>query len=232
MRLLILIPLVAAASAASAAEHGYSIQDFDRIRVEGPYEVHVRVGPPATARAQGPQTALDRLSVTSNDGMLVIRPDHNGWGGWPGGQSEAKVVVTVTTRGLRSVALAGSGALDVDRMRAPEIQVGVTGSGDVSVGAVDADAVQLSIAGSGDIRIAGRTKQVRANVQGSGDIDAANLGAQDVIVAAAGSGDLALAASRSAKITSAGSGDVAVTGTASCTVSRVGSGDVSCGRGG
>ena len=232
MRALFLLGLVAASGAASAAERGYSVQDFDRIRVEGPYDVSIRVGPPATARAQGRQIDLNRLSFVVTDGTLVIKPDRSGWGGWPGAKSEEKVVVTVSTRTLGAATMVGSGAIAIDRIRAPSVELGVAGSGDISVGAIDADSVALSVIGSGDLTVAGRAKQARANIQGSGNVDAAALAVQDATVTVAGSGDLKLSASRSAKITTAGSGDVVVTGTAACSVNRAGSGDVTCGRGG
>lgn len=232
MRALILLGLVVTSGAASAAERGYSVQDFDRIRVEGPYDVSVRVGPPATVRAQGRQIDLDRLSVEAAGGTLLIKPDRSGWGGWPGAKSEEKVVVIVATRTLRAATMVGSGTIAVDRMRASSVQLGIAGSGDIGVGAIDADSVALSVIGSGNLKVAGRAKQARVNIQGSGDVDAAALEVQDATVTVAGSGDLKLAASRSAKIDSAGSGDIAVTGTAACTVNRAGSGDVTCGRGG
>ena len=229
-----LLPLLAAgcgAGSAIAADRGYSVLDFDRIRVEGPFDVQVRLGPSSAVQAHGPQAGLDRLEVTVNDGTLIIRPDRNAWGGWPGSASEGKVVVIVTTPRLRALALAGSGDASVDRMRAADVQLNLDGTGDIKVAAVDAESVGIALSGSGDISVAGRAKQGRASLSGSGDLDAAALSVQDANVTTAGSGDLKLDASRSAKVMSTGSGDVMVTGSAACTVSRLGSGDVSCGKG-
>ncbi|MBV9839958.1 MAG: DUF2807 domain-containing protein [Sphingomonadaceae bacterium] len=236
MRIGLLLPLLAFASAAGAAtavDRGYSVQDFDRIQVEGPYDVQVRVGPAAAAHAHGPQSGIDRLQVLVNDGTLIVRTDHsNGWGGYPGAASDGKVTVFVTTPRLRGVALAGTGDVDVDRIRNGDVQLGLNGSGDITVGTLEADSVGIALSGSGDVKVAGRAKQGRANLSGSGDLDARALSVQDADISVAGSGDLKLDASRSAKVTSAGSGDVVVTGSAACTVHRVGSGDVTCGKGG
>jgi hypothetical protein len=236
MRRLILIPVLATAacgsSSAIAADRGYSVTDFDRISVEGAYDVQVRVGPAAAAQAHGPQNGIDRLEVVVNDGTLIIRTSRTAWGGWPGEASEGKVAVAVTTPKLRALALAGSGSATVDHIRAPDVQLAVSGSGGIGVGAIEAETTSLAIAGSGGLKLAGTSKQARVSLQGSGDIDALGFSVQDATVTVAGSGDLRMAASRSAKVTSAGSGDITIDGTASCTVSRVGSGEVHCGKGG
>lgn len=227
---LALLLLAACASAASAAERGYSINDFDRIRVEGPFAVTVHLGPAAAARASGTGRALDGVTVTANDGTLVIRADHQAWGGWPGGAQDDRVTIAVTTPSLRGVALIGSGAVHVDRMRGPALALSVGGSGAIDVAAVDADKLGLALSGSGGITVAGRARQANLLLQGAGDIDAAGLTAGDAVVSAMGSGNIALAATRSAKVQSGGSGDVTVSGTPACTVAQTGSGTVRCGR--
>jgi Putative auto-transporter adhesin, head GIN domain len=76
MRALVIASLLATACGASsaiAADRGYSINDFDRIRVDGPYDVQIHVGPAAAVHAHGSQSGIDRLDVSVNDGTLIIR---------------------------------------------------------------------------------------------------------------------------------------------------------------
>ena len=71
--LAVLLPVVAACSTGSAvaATHSYGLTSFDRIRVSGPFDVHVHVGGSPSARATGPQEAIDRLSVEQIFGNLI-----------------------------------------------------------------------------------------------------------------------------------------------------------------
>ena len=93
MRALFLVGLFAVSGAASAAERGYSVQDFDRMRVEGPYDVTVRTGGATSARAIGPQAGLDRLTVTVSNGVLIIRPDRTSGDGWSAGKAETRAPI-------------------------------------------------------------------------------------------------------------------------------------------
>lgn len=227
-RLLLLVPALAGAGAAQAAERAYSVTSFDRIAVEGPYQVLFQTGPQASARASGSAAALDRLTISVEDNMLRIRPSQSGWGGWPGAD-QGKVTVLVRGPGLRRAALSGSGTLAIDRMRGEEARLALTGSGELSVAAVQATRVALSVSGSGTLTAAGKALQARAMLTGSGEIRAGGLAAAEAEVTTVGSGDVAMSASRTARVNLTGSGDVAVAGRARCQVTRTGSGDVRCG---
>lgn len=227
MKMIAGLAAMAAGGAAQAAERGFSVAGFDRVRAAGPFDVVVRVGGPVSVRAVGTQAALDHVEVVSEGGQLRVGTVKGGWSGWS--NDLGKVVVTVTVPSLRGISLAGSGDVHVDRARATAFEASVAGSGDLVIGTVQAERLGLSVAGSGDLTVTGRTGDVTASVAGSGDINGQGLSAATADIQVAGSGDVALAASRTAKVALVGSGDVSVTGGAKCSVSKRGSGDVSCG---
>ena len=192
----------------------------------------VRVGPPAAARASGTTAALDRVTIEASNGQIVIRADHQAWGGsFPGNAADTRVAVTLSTPAVRGVALIGSGTVRIDRLRGAAIDLSVGGPGRIDAAAIDADRLVLALSGAGALSVAGRAKQARVMLQGSGALDAAQLVVEDADVTSAGSGSIALAASRSAKVQSAGSGAVSISGKADCTVAQTGTGEVHCGRG-
>jgi hypothetical protein len=222
----VMLPL-AACSSAVAATHTYSVTGFSRVRIAGPFDVHVRVGPGPSARATGPQAALDRLAVEQNDDTLVIKPLPGGWGGWPGSGGD-KIVVEVTAPSLTQMAIAGSGDVTVDRVRGDSLDLALSGAGSLDVGAIDVDRLGATMTGSGDLRLAGKARAARAMMNGTGDIKAAGLMAIDATVNLIGSGDLAIGAQHTAKVNLSGTGDISIAGPAVCTVTSTGSGDVHC----
>ncbi len=116
----------AAAMPAGAADRRYSVSDFDRVIVEGPYAVRLVVGPPSSATATGTREALDRLSVDVQGQTLRIRRSRSGWGGTPGADA-GPVTITLATRTLRSARLIGPASLEVDGARG--LNVAVLGRG-------------------------------------------------------------------------------------------------------
>ena len=228
MRTIILLAALAAAPAA-AAERRYSVGDFDRVQVEGPYEVVLATGGSSGARATGAQSGLDRVSVEVQGRMLRIRPNRSGWGGYPG-DPVAPVRIALTTRDIKAAAVLGSGSLTVDKVRGLRVDLSVSGSGALSVGSVAADTLVVGLLGSGSIEAGGTAKQLRATVQGSGDFDAPALSAGDAELVADTAGKVAFAATRTAKVRAVGRGDVEIRGSASCTLTGPAAQSVRCGR--
>ena len=221
--------LAAAASSAAAAERRYSVTDFDRVQVDGPYQVTVQTGLSSAARAEGSAEALERLAVDVQDRTLRVRRNASAWGGYPGDRS-GPVRISLTTRDLRAASVVGAGGLAVDRARGLRVDLSVSGSGRLEVGAVEADNLVVGLLGGGRITLAGRARQLKATVQGSGDLAAAGLRADDARILAETAGRVTVAVSRTVKLTAAGPGDVEIIGAPSCTVDAKGSGSVLCGR--
>ncbi|HYI47711.1 MAG TPA: head GIN domain-containing protein [Allosphingosinicella sp.] len=218
----------AAAAPAGAAERTYSVTDFDRVEVDGPYRVALTTGRSSSARAEGSAEALDHISVDVQGTTLRVRRNRSAWGGYPGG-GIGPVTITLTSRDLRNAAVVGSGSLDIDRARGLRVDLSVSGSGRLTVAAVEADSLMIGLLGGGRIDVAGRAKQLKATVQGSGDLAAAGLSADDAQIASDTAGRVAVAVVRSAKIVATGPGDVEILGSPSCTVQAKGSGQVICG---
>lgn len=227
---LALLALAAAAAPAAAAERRYSVTDFDRIQVDGPYQVTVQTGRPSGVQADGSPDALDRLAVDVQGRTLRIRRNASSWGGYPGDRT-GPVKVSVTTRELRAAAVVGSGGLYLDRAKGLRVDLSLSGSGRLAVAAVDADNLVVSLLGGGRITLAGRAKQLKAAVQGSGDFAAAALRADDAQILAKTAGNVTVAVARSVKLDVEGPGDVEILGNPSCTVEGTGSGTILCGRG-
>lgn len=222
-----LLPLVAACSPARAVTRSYGIASFDRIRVTGPFDVQVHVGGAPSARATGPQEAIDRLSVEQNGNILVVKPLPGGWGGWPMG-FHGKLVVEISTPSLNNATLAGSGNVAIDRVKGDQLDLALSGSGNLSVAAIDVARLAATMTGSGDLSIAGRAGEAKAMLTGSGDLKGDQLVTDVADVRLIGSGDLSIGARRTAKVNLAGSGDIHIAGPANCAITRTGSGDVHC----
>ena len=221
------IALLALAAAAPAAERTYSITDFDRVQVDGPYRVTLTTGRSSSARAEGSPEALEHIAVDVQGGTLRVRRNRSAWGAPPAG-GIGPVLITLTSRDLRNAAVVGSGSLEIDRARGLRVDLSVSGSGRLTVGAVEADNLMVGLLGGGRITLAGRAKQLKATIQGSGDLAAAALSADDAQIASDTAGNVAVTVARTAKVTATGAGDVEILGSPTCTVQAKGSGQVLC----
>jgi hypothetical protein len=231
MRHAFLIVLASLPMPAFAATRSYSITGFEKIRVDGPYAVTLKLGSGGSAVATGEQHALDRLTMEVHNRTLVVQTSRSGsWGESPSRGGD-RVTITLATPTLTAAALNGAGTLTIDRAKAQRFDLVVNGSGKIELGAVDSDRLLVSVVGSGGATLGGRALNVTAALQGGGSIDAARLAASDLTLTTSGTGEAHFSARRTAKITATGAGEVVVDGSPACTVSNVGTGDVRCGAG-
>src|SRR5438128_1161935 len=114
MGIMPLLLALAAAAPATAAERRYTITDFDRVEVDGPFQVSLTTGLASGARAVGSQGAIDRLSVEVQGRTLRIRVNRSSWGGYPGDATGPGDVEVLGTPSCTVEAL-GSGGVKCGR---------------------------------------------------------------------------------------------------------------------
>jgi len=226
-RIMPLLAVALLAAPAAAAERNFPVTDFDRIEVQGPFEVSLATGQPSRVRASGSADALNRVSIEVEGGTLRIRANASAWG--TSNQSPEPIRIEASTQDLARATVLGSGSLAIDRARGLRVNLGLGGSGRLTVGSVDADNLVVDLLGSGRITLAGRAKQMHAVVKGSGDLAGGGLAADDLQLASDTAGNVTLGSARSAKIVATGQGDVTIGGTPACTVDNKGAGRVRCG---
>lgn len=213
--------------AAKAAERTYSISDFDRIRVTGPFRVNVIADRMTTVKGSGATDALDRVRLDVQGRTLFVRMDRSNFGG--GDAKAPPAVITIRAPALREASIAGSGSLALSGMKGLRVSLVVEGSGTLSAANVQADRLEVGIVGTGTITMAGKARGATVTGRGAGSVMAAQLSTDDLTVTWESAGDAAFAATRTAKVTSTGTGNVVVTGKAACTIANSGNGQVDCG---
>lgn len=165
------IALLGLAAPVAGAERRYSVNDFDRVVVEGPYIVRLTAGPSTSAVARGTQAALDRASIDVSGSTLRVRRNRSSWGGNAGAQ-EGPLEIELTTRNIRSARLIGPARLDLDRAQGLRVDLIVEGSGVLRATNVETDNLSLGLAGAGRLEIAGTAESMTADIQGTGDVTA------------------------------------------------------------
>lgn len=228
-RILLFSPAaLAMAMPVAAAERGYSVTDFDRVRVDGPYKVTLATGRSPSGRAFGSAAAIDGVSVEMQGRTVIVRRNSQTWGSGAAAGG-GPVEVRLTGYAVRAASLNGAGSLAIDKLKGQSIDLSVAGSGALSVGAIEADRLNVAIVGSGRAKLTGKAATATLGVRGTGSIEAGALTVKDVKIAADGPGDIAVTATSSAGVVSNGAGNVAVGGDPACTVKSTGSGTVACG---
>ena len=222
------LALLALAAPAAAEERRYSVADFDRVVIEGPYQVRLVTGRASSASAQGRRDALDRLSIDVQGQILRIRRNRHAWSGAPG-TDLGIVTVELATRNVRSARLIGPARLDLAGRRGLTLELSVEGSGNVRAAGGDADRLALALIGSGRIEVAGTTRALTGNFQGSGDIAATALAANNAAIVSTTSGAVALTVNGPAAVTNNGVGNVRILGRPVCTIRGIGADQVRCG---
>jgi hypothetical protein len=226
MRTAALAALLLSAAPAAAAERNYSVTSFDRIRIDGPYQVTLKTNVAPFARASGAQGALDGVSVKVEGRTLIVRAAPGGsWGGYPGA-SRGPATIAVGTHELKTVWINGAGALSVDKVKGLSFDASIHGAGVMRIDSANVDLVKLAMSGAGGARLAGRAAKLTAHVSGTSTLDAEALAAKDAVIGAEGPVQVRANVGGTAKINALGLASVAIAGGAACEVKAQGSASV------
>jgi len=217
------------AGPAASAEKRFGLTSFEAIEVDADFIVEVTTRAPVGAVAIGTPEALDRVSLETRDGRLVIG-ERRFAGDERRTKPQAPVTIRVNAVNLRSAMLGGAGALHIDRLKGTRVSIGLRGPGEIRVGEVIGDRLSVAMIGNGTMTLAGSVKQAQATLSGAGSLDAGALVAGAWTSDSEGAGDHVLRAEKSATITARGIGRTVVLGRPTCTVRNIGSGSVTCGQ--
>lgn len=229
MRTFLLLTAAAAAGIASpdsASNRNFGITSFTRVRVDGPYLVHLTTGVAPFARASGSPTALDRVAVDVEGDTLVVHRDINASGESSGRESEP-VEVTVGTHDLSAAWLNGSGSLTIDRAKGLTFNLFVQGSGVATIARAEVDQLSVSAVGTATARLSGTAARLTAVARGISSIDASALTAKDATLGIDGSGTMGANVGNSVKLEATGPATVRLTGRPACTLRVNGAATVS-----
>lgn len=223
----LLVSAATFSSHAEAAERTFSVSDFDRIRVTGPFRVNVIADRMTTVRGSGTTGALDRVRLDVQGRTLMVRMDRSNFAG--SDTKDAPAIITIRAPALREASLAGSGTLSLTGMKGLRASLVVEGSGTMTVTNVQADRLDVGVVGTGTVAVTGKARVASVTGRGAGSVKAEGLSVDDLTLNWESAGDGSFAATRTAKVTSIGTGNVSVSGKAACTVSNGGNGQVACG---
>ena len=202
-------------------ERGFNIGSFERVRIDGPYDVTLSIGSPH-ASARGTGSSLDRVSVRVDGSTLIVSAGTLG----RASAAEALPSIVVTGPAPRTVLVTGGGKLHIAEMRGARADASVNGAGSLDVASLIADDFGAALTGTGAMRLAGNVGRLRLRNIGTGAIDAQGLTANDAVLASEGTGTISATVRYTARATAMGTGGITIAGNPECTVS--GSGPIAC----
>ena len=198
------------------------VEDFDGVAFAVPGKLYLEQGE-EYLRLEGDEDLLAEIITEVKDGTLVIRRESSIWT-----RSRGTLTAYVGIEDLESLAVAGSGDLIAEDLKAGDLEIKVSGSGEVTIEQLQAEDVEMKVSGSGAISIEDMTgEDLEATIAGSGRIEVGGeVEAQDIRIS--GSGDFRGQdlSTTSTSVVVSGSGDVDVRAEDELDVMISGSGSV------
>lgn len=224
--LLLLASLPAAPSAFGAAaqtQRNYSVTGFQKIRVDGPYQVQLKTNVAPFARASGSARALDAVSIKVEGQTLIVRSAGSAsWGGYPG-ESAGPVTIELGTHDLKNAWINGAGGLSIDRVKGLSFDLAIQGPGIARIDEAQVDQLKVGINGAGSARLSGQAGKLTATVRGTSSFEAEGLSAKDAVIGVEGPSIVRTNVTNSAKVDAVGLAAVTLGGRPSCIVNAKGS---------
>jgi hypothetical protein len=145
-----LLALLLLGAPVAAADRTIGVGSFDRLRIDGGFDVRITTGRSPRVSLSGDAGAVELVDVQVNGTTLAVRRRS----GTIGRQRIAPpVVVTLSTPNLVSASLVGSGSLQVKGMRAERADLSVAGTGTIAVEGLAAEQASALVVGNGRITL-------------------------------------------------------------------------------
>jgi hypothetical protein len=215
--LLTALAAIVATAPADAATRNFGVENFTKIRVDGPFKVRLTTGVPPFARATGSPSALDGVAVDVRGDTLVVHNNLDTWGG-DGGTNAGPVEIGIGTHDLSAAWLNGSGALSIDRVKGLTFSLSVQGSGAGDIGQVDVDQLNVAVIGTASASLAGRAAKLTAAVRGISTLQAGGLATKDATIGADGSVTVDIEVDNAVTVSASGPATLRFGGGPACTL--------------
>jgi len=142
-----------------------NLDAFTMIQVNGDFDVQVDTGVASFTVIEADENLMGFI-VTSVSGDKLIIESRNGNCLKPSHPIE----ITVTTPGVSSIELNGSGFIYCNGISSDELYLNVSGSGQIECYEIQSNSLNCEIGGSGYMNISAVTEDLTAQVNGSGEI--------------------------------------------------------------
>lgn len=202
LSILILLFAVNISHADDKIEKKYNIEEFTKIYLRGPYEVHLRQTSKCELTIIAKDSYFDRLEVSSSGGELSIELDGKNF------KNTKSIEVYIDFQDLEKLEIQGAVDLQCEsQIKTTNLKLEFEGAGNVEL-YVDADKIISEIAGVGNFEIEGETDYHKVEFDGIGSYDAKNLRSKYTIVESNGIGSVSVYASNKFKGEANGIGSV------------------------
>ena len=176
---------------------------FTQVKSGGSWDVFIKKGSKDEVKLVSTNISLDKVITEVEDEELKIRIE-KGFSGKVG------LTVYVTVRNLEGIGTSGSGNMIVESdFGADEFSIALSGSGNIEMKNILAEEIEIGMSGSGNVNIGGGSaEEISIGQSGSGILNALELTGQSVKVGKSGSGETYIGATQSLTVGSSGSGNV------------------------
>ena len=172
-------PLVAftlLALAAKAHAEPRKVDAFSAIEIAGLMAVEVKISNTTSVDVQGEPQLAKLISTTVKNGTLVIDTPKD-FTKRLKGHDDNKLKVVITMPALKSVAISGTGAMEIEGLAQSSFAA--------------------TIAGTGSLEVAGKTDTFKLSIPGTGEVKAKKLIASDLQLSVPGTAQASVHATKS-----------------------------------
>ena len=199
---LIIVLIAFSAFADDKIEKTYNLDDFTKIYLRGPYEVHLRQSDKCGLTILAKQEYFDKLEVSSSEGELEIELDGKNF------KKTRAIEIYIQFRDLEKLEIEGAVDLQCEnQIKTDNLKLEFEGAGNVELNIATAKII-ANISGVGNFELEGETDYHKVEFSGIGNYDARDLHSKFTIVESNGIGSVSIHASHKLKGDANGIGSV------------------------
>ena len=181
----------------------FKVGDYNRIRVDGFYNIRYYSSPSDTVKLEIQPNLLEYFKIEVKEGELVVSSTRNIRIG-----GKKTPVLTVSTPELKSLVVDGAGAFTaIDKIKTDSFTIKIDGAGQCEA-ELDVKNILVDISGAGELTLSGRADTADINMSGAGELNAFSLQAREAKINLSGTGEIEISCSENLSVNASGLGSI------------------------
>jgi hypothetical protein len=172
-----------AARAAATTSRELDLPEFDRLVLQVPADVRIRIGSRHHARIEAEQKVIDRIAFRGDGRTLRVAPSGSF-------QTEQAISIDIEVRRLSALEAQASAEVTLEGLQGQSLEVTAGDSATVNLERLNLEALQADIGGSATVNASGKAAKQKAVVAGAATYDAKRLQSGTARIEASGSSDV------------------------------------------
>lgn len=195
--------VVSVYSLTAQSDRSYNVENFDELRISGPYSVTLRKGQPLV-ELSGDGRIIEETTVKIDNGRLTVKLERDSWKR----RGDDRVEVLIQFQQLEGLEIGGASKFyGEDEIETDKMELSVSGASTADL-RISSQRINLDLSGASTLQLSGFTEEQNLDISGASTFQARDFKSKVVYIDSSGASNASFYVSEELKGSASGASSV------------------------